>query len=233
MQGLGFVYCLEPWIDRCYADRAKERTEALIRHQEFFNTQPYMASLLIGMVCALEEDASTSGPEERPVKLERLRVLKAGAAAALAGMGDAFFWGTLRPFGAALSLILWMVLRTRMGWLGAALGAAGAYLVAYNLPAQWWRWHSLRKGYEWRDAIAEHLKDIPVQAAMRVLRLTGLVGVVVIVTLMMSAAPWEQRLAGGVALAVYAGLKFLPVSAYRLYAASCAAGILAALAGWM
>ncbi|MDD5655735.1 MAG: PTS system mannose/fructose/sorbose family transporter subunit IID, partial [Elusimicrobia bacterium] len=104
MQSLGFALCVEPWLERCYGAQDEARREARLRHQEFFNTQPYMAPLVLGMVCALEEDIAAADAVARPGKVARLRTLKTAAAAALAGLGDALFWGSLRPFCAILAL---------------------------------------------------------------------------------------------------------------------------------
>jgi mannose PTS system EIID component len=56
MQGLGLMLALEPWLKRCWG--AAGAKEALRRHDGFFNTQPFMAPLVVGMTCALEEEAA-------------------------------------------------------------------------------------------------------------------------------------------------------------------------------
>ncbi len=231
MQSLGFAFCLDPWIERCWSGRDEEIREARLRHQEYFNTQPYMASLVIGMVCALEEAAAGATDADRPAKIERLKALKSAAAAALAGVGDAMFWGALRPFCAALALTCALALRQRP--MEAAVCAAGVYLIAHNAPALWLRWRFLRLGYEWKDQIAVRLKSWPGQKAIRALRASGLALALVSGVLLLGAVPAPQRPIGLLALVAALLLSLARVSAYRIYAAAAGAGYLAYLAGWM
>ena len=184
------------------------------------------------MVCALEEEVAHTAPDGRSAKVARLKVLKAAASAAMAGLGDAIFWGALRPSCAALALFLALWLK-RYGWTQAALGAGAGYLAAYNLPAIALRWRLLRWGYDWKDQIATRLKDWPSQALIKRLRLVGLVLALAAGAFMLRFAPESRRFAGMLALAVYLGLKFAGVPTYRLYAATCVAGFCAALVGWM
>jgi len=231
MQGLGFAYCLEPWIERCWSGQNGAHREAQLRHQEYFNTQPYMASLVVGMVCALEEDASSSSAEERPAKVARLMTLKTAAASALAGLGDALFWGTLRPFCAALALAGALVLWPRSPW--AAAWAAGAYLLAYNGPAVTLRWRFLRLGYEWKDQIAVRFQEWPGRRLIKGLRVGGLALALAASVLMLRTVPERQRMLGALALAAAVGLQMTRVSAYRLYTAAGLTGLAASLAGWL
>src|SRR5581483_1504316 len=96
MQGLGLAWALEPWLKRIYRTAA-ERRAALQRHAEYFNTQPYVASLIVGLVCAMEEDAAALPEAQRAAAYARIRAVKSALASSLAGAGDAFFWGALRP----------------------------------------------------------------------------------------------------------------------------------------
>lgn len=239
MQNLGLTYCLEPWLERCYARRPRERDAALGRHLDYFNTQPYMASFIIGMICALEEEAAALPAEEGRSRLETMERLKKAASAALAGLGDALFWGALRPFGAALAwlaaLLLWP-----FGAAAGAAGAAAAYLGACNAPALLIRWKGIRWGYEWRERLAPRLSEFPWQAAITRLRRGGLLLAAAACALMAAGAPgpgaWASGLgpAGALAAAGYlAAARFWPaaLSAPRGYAALCLAGAAATAAG--
>jgi len=231
MQSLGFAHCLEPWLRRCWAGRGEELRAARLRHQEYFNTQPYVASLVVGMVCALEEEAAAAPDAERPAKVERLKALKFAAASALAGLGDALFWGALRPFCAALALAGALALSPWGPW--AAAWAAGAYLLVYNGVAMTFRWRCLRLGYEWKDQIAVRLQSWRGQRLIRGLRVGGLVLGAAAAVLMLRLVPPPQRLLGLLALAAGLGLREAGVSAYRLYAGAAAAGAAASWAGWL
>ena len=232
MQGLGFAYGLEPWIERCYAGQEELAAQARLRHQEFFNTQPYMSTFVMGMVCALEEDVAAAAPEERPARVERLRTLKSAAASALAGVGDSLFWVTLRPACAALALAgalffsLWSV-RAGAAW------TLVAYLGLYNGVTIPWRWTFLRLGYEWKEQIAARLKDWSGPRLMRRLRWVAMAAALAVFALLLWSASDGERLTGAVTVAVAWVLKTWRISAYKLYAAAVMAGIVAAWVGWL
>ncbi|MCX5796885.1 MAG: PTS system mannose/fructose/sorbose family transporter subunit IID [Elusimicrobia bacterium] len=232
MQSLGLAFCLEPWLARCWAGQDAAARAARLRHHEFFNTQPYMASLVVGMVCALEEEAAAApAGERRDLLVQRLKTLKTAAASALAGVGDALFWGALRPLCAGLAAAVALALWDRPPW--AAAWAVVAYLLVHNALALTMRWGLLRLGYDWRDQIAARLKGWPVQRVIRILRAAGLVLVLAAAALLLRAAPPPQRLVGACALAAALLLRAARVSPYRLYAAAVLAGGAASWAGWL
>ena len=55
MQNVGWAYALIPAIKKLYTTK-EDRVAALKRHLEFFNTHPYVASPIIGVTLALEEE---------------------------------------------------------------------------------------------------------------------------------------------------------------------------------
>src|SRR5512144_3368608 len=58
MQTLGFAYAIEPALRKLYSYQ-NEYGERLKVHLEYFNTQPYFASFIIGAAVRLEEDRAT------------------------------------------------------------------------------------------------------------------------------------------------------------------------------
>ncbi|MBI4423115.1 MAG: PTS system mannose/fructose/sorbose family transporter subunit IID [Elusimicrobia bacterium] len=232
MQNLGFAFTLLPWLRRIQRRGGGSAAEGLKRHLEFFNTQPYMASFIIGVTGRLEEDLSAAPPEARPELAARISRLKQGFGAALAGIGDAFFWATLRPFCAALAIAVWLFAWT-VGSPSPVLWGLGTYLCAYNAPALWVRWRGLELGYLWGETAAVELKRFRWHDRIRVLRWAGLVvaaGVcfcALLVPPWSAAASWTNVLLLAAALAVRA----YGVATPRIYAASVAAAFLAALAG--
>jgi len=231
MQSLGLGFCLEPWLARCWSGQGDGGREARLRHQEYFNTQPYMASLIVGMICAIEEEVAGSPAAARPGKIARLQSLKAAAASALAGLGDALFWGALRPFCAGLALT--GALALGFGSWRAAAWAAAAGLIAYNAVALPLRWRFLRRGYEWKDQIANRLKSWQGQRFIRDLRWTGLALIWAAVALLLRDTAPAQRLAGVLALIAALALRGARVSAYRIYGGAVLAGLAASWAGWL
>src|SRR5699024_7501658 len=63
MQNGGWVYSMIPAIKRLYKTK-EDRAAALERHLEFFNTHPYVASPILGVTLALEEDRAIGSTVE-------------------------------------------------------------------------------------------------------------------------------------------------------------------------
>ncbi len=133
MQGLGYAFTMEPALDDLYQDE-QLRCERKRQHLEFFNTQPYVANLVIGMNLALEERLS----EGKKSFSSLIQSIKLGMMGPLAGVGDSFFWGTLRPL---------------LGSLGAAMALHGNvmgpifFFVSWNVIRLGSRWGLLFYGY--------------------------------------------------------------------------------------
>lgn len=126
MQTLGFAFAIEPVLRKLYPDRA-EYNERLKHHLEYFNTQPYFASFILGAVMRKEEARAAGRDDTRDVS-----DLKTALMAPLGALGDSFFWGALKPFAAIIAVGTLMM---------GAWWAPILYLVLFNL------WHiSLRIG---------------------------------------------------------------------------------------
>ncbi len=122
MQNGGWAYSMIPAIKKLYPTQ-EGRTEALKRHMEFFNTHPYVASPILGVTLALEEERANG----KPVDDAAIQGVKIGMMGPLAGIGDPVFWFTVRPMlgalGASLALsgnilgpILFFVLWNAIRW---------------------------------------------------------------------------------------------------------------------
>lgn len=122
MQNGGWAYSMIPAIKKLYPTQ-EGRREALKRHMEFFNTHPYVASPILGVTLALEEERANG----KPVDDAAIQGVKIGMMGPLAGIGDPVFWFTVRPMlgalGASLALsgnilgpILFFVLWNAIRW---------------------------------------------------------------------------------------------------------------------
>ncbi len=98
MQALGFCFSMVPAIRRLYPENNEARKQAIRRHLEFFNTQPFVAAPILGVTTALEEQRA-NGAE---IDDGAINGIKVGLMGPLAGVGDPIFWGTVRPVFAAL-----------------------------------------------------------------------------------------------------------------------------------
>lgn len=232
MQGLGFAWALQPWLERLYPD-AEVLRKALERHSEYFNTQPYVASLIVGLTCRLEEHAAVLPLDQREAAYARLHAVKNALGSSLAGMGDAFFWTALRPAAAACALLAG-VIALKLGSPRAGLAMAGTYLLAYNIPALWLRWRGLALGYAWGEQLPTRLRALDVQGLVRRVRLGGTALTLALFGAVAAQAGRGQAVLGAlVAAAFWTLYRAFPrrVNAMRLYGGSCAAGWLAAAAG--
>ncbi|HDR1238845.1 TPA: PTS mannose transporter subunit IID [Pasteurella multocida] len=99
MQALGFAYSMVPVIKRLYPDpNSRERKDAIKRHLEFFNTQPFVAAPVLGVTIAMEEERANG----KEIDDAAINGIKVGLMGPLAGVGDPIYWGTARPVFAAL-----------------------------------------------------------------------------------------------------------------------------------
>ncbi|WP_154861773.1 PTS system mannose/fructose/sorbose family transporter subunit IID, partial [Clostridium diolis] len=96
MQAIGFCVTLIPALKKLY--KGDELSAALKRHLEFFNTQPFMATPIMGITAAMEEQKANGADIDEA----SISGVKIGLMGPLAGVGDPIFWGTLRPVLAAL-----------------------------------------------------------------------------------------------------------------------------------
>ncbi len=93
MQSIGLAFCLLPGLRRLY-DSPEELNKALKRHQQPFNTHPFLAGILAGAALKIEEESGT------PQETEAFLQTSMGPVAAL---GDPFFFGALPVFVAVFA----------------------------------------------------------------------------------------------------------------------------------
>ncbi len=158
MQNTGFATAMMPVIKRLFP-QGEEQKKALLRHFEHFNTQPYVASIIMGMIAAKEKEYASSGDTKI---LDDISRLKEQTARAFAALGDMFFWGTWRPFISLLGIVIvYSGIILKETWLMGA--GAAVFLIVYNLIPLMVRWYGLRLGYEKQEgAIEIILKAKPV-----------------------------------------------------------------------
>ncbi len=93
MQAAGFTLSMVPTFKKIYGDQKEEIAAAMMNNMDFINTEPHMATFLMGLIVSLEEAG-----EDR----EMIKGIKTGLFGPLAGLGDAIFWFTLLPISAAI-----------------------------------------------------------------------------------------------------------------------------------
>lgn len=143
MQNGGWAFSMIPAIKRLYQSK-EDRAAALERHLEFFNTHPYVASPIIGVTLALEEERANGVP----VDDKAIQGVKVGMMGPLAGIGDPMFWFTVKPILGALAASLALS--------GNILGPI-LYFVLWNIIRMGFMWYSQELGYKAGSKITEDL----------------------------------------------------------------------------
>ncbi len=169
LQGPGLAFALDPWLQACWGEDPAGLLAARRRHLEHFNTHPIAAWLTAGIVCRQEAAAAALSGAAREAAIGKIRELKTGLGAALAGLYDSFFWGALRP-ASALAGILAAQAAYLLGSPHAPAWAAAAALLAYNVPAVAARIFGLRRGWADGERAAAELTKFPAQIWIRGLR---------------------------------------------------------------
>lgn len=143
MQNGGWAFAMIPAIKRLYKTK-EDRAAALERHLEFFNTHPYVASPIIGVTLALEEERA-NGMAIDDVTIQGVKV---GMMGPLAGIGDPVFWFTVRPI---------------LGALGASLALSGnilgpiIFFLAWNIIRMAFTWYTQEFGFKAGSRISDDL----------------------------------------------------------------------------
>jgi len=143
MQNGGWAYAMIPAIKKLYKTK-EDRAAALERHLEFFNTHPYVASPVIGVTLALEEERANG----MPIDDITIQGVKVGMMGPLAGIGDPVFWFTVRPILGALAASLAMS--------GNILGPI-IFFFAWNIIRMAFMWYTQEFGFKAGSRISEDL----------------------------------------------------------------------------
>lgn len=143
MQNGGWAYALIPALKKLYPNK-QDASDALKRHLEFFNTHPYIASPIIGVTLALEEEKANGADIDDAA----IQGVKVGMMGPLAGIGDPVFWFTVRPI---------------LGAIGASLAATGSiigplfFFFAWNIIRIAFLWYTQELGYKQGSEITKDL----------------------------------------------------------------------------
>ena len=145
MQSMGFCVTMMPAIRRLYSKK-EDQAAALKRHLEFFNTQPWIGSAIMGVTAAMEEERANGAPIDDGA----ISGVKVGLMGPLAGVGDPIYWGTARIILAALGASLAL---ENGNILGPIL-----FFVGINLIRVITRWYSMQYGYQKGTEIVQDME---------------------------------------------------------------------------
>lgn len=177
MQGLGALFVLSPLLRNIY--QGEELLQACARHLSYFNTHPFVAPLILSGVAKLEADGAAA--EE----IDEFRQLLMAPCAA---MGDAFFWGGVRPFAAVLAMFF---------ALHGSLLAPIVLLVIFNVPHLLVRVAGFVKGCDLAEGVVDflarcRLPDLAIRLKQGTLILLGILcAELTYSTLNFARLPWN------------------------------------------
>lgn len=164
MQALGFCFSMIPVIRRLYHKNSQAQKEAIKRHLEFFNTHPYIAAPILGVIMAMEEKKANADADSDSGNINNnnnnhnstvtiddasINGLKVGLMGPLAGVGDPIFWGTVRPVLAALG--------SGIAITGSILGPI-LFFVLFNAIRLMTRYYGIFYGYTKGIHIVDDIK---------------------------------------------------------------------------
>lgn len=152
MQTFGYLAAMLPVVDELY-DNDEDKVNSLRTYTTFFNTEPQIGTLVVGLTAGLEE-ARANG---EPLDDETINGIRAGLMGPLAGLGDSIIVGTFIP------ILLGIALGLSTG--GSVLGPL-FYIVAWNVAMYFGMKYAYNQGYTMGGAAVEALVG-PQSAALR------------------------------------------------------------------
>ena len=155
----GYLTSMLPIVEELYKDKAEQK-EAMQTYTAFFNTEPQLGALVVGITAGLEE-ARANGDA---VDGETINGMRAGLMGPIAGIGDSLVVGTLIP------VLLGIALGLSKG--GNPIGAL-FYILVWNVLIYGGMRFAYFKGYELGDKAVEFLVGPKGQALRKAISVIG------------------------------------------------------------
>ena len=152
MHAVGIIFTLAPALER-YCKTPEKHREALMRHSTFFNITQTVSTFCLGLVTAMEREAS----EDPSFDVSAITAVKTSLMGPMSAIGDSLFWGVLRLLAASICIPL-----AQNGLIVAPL----LFLAIYNIPGMVLRRYLLFTGYTMGTTF---LKEIAGSGAMKIL----------------------------------------------------------------
>jgi mannose/fructose/N-acetylgalactosamine-specific phosphotransferase system component IID len=134
MQTFGYMWSMLPIIQELYSN-PEDQKKNLATYSPFFNTEPQIGSIVVGITAGLEE-ARANGAED--IDDEMINGIRAGLMGPLAGIGDSLIVGTYIPILLGIAL-------------GFSNGGSPAgilfYIIVWNATSIWFQHTIYMKGY--------------------------------------------------------------------------------------
>ena len=131
---LGYSFSMIPALKKIYKGDTAKLSSALKRHLEFFNITPWLSTFPLGISIAMEEQNKLNEDFDE----DSITNVKIALMGPMSGIGDSFFWGTLRVIATGIG--------TSLALQGNILGPI-LFLLIFNIPAIIARYYGLFIGY--------------------------------------------------------------------------------------
>jgi len=155
-QNFGFMYVLYPIIKK-FNKSKNDIVKQLLQNFEYFNTNPYFASFVFGVSMNLIESH----------KENELNKFKFDVMSPLAGLGDAFVWGIVRPFLVLISAGF-ILMNIYWGWLIFFLG----FNITVNI---FFRLYGIILGYKYGINVIFNIAKMNLQNAIHKIKQISLI----------------------------------------------------------
>ena len=159
MQTFGYLVSMLPIVEDLY-DNKDDQAKNLRTYSAFFNTEPQIGSMIVGVTVGLEE-ARANG---QPIDDDTINGIRAGLMGPLAGIGDSLIVGTLIP------ILLGIAMGLSEG--GSVLGPI-FYIVVWNLLAFFGMRFAYYQGYKLGGDAVEALVGPNAQALREAIVMVG------------------------------------------------------------
>jgi len=136
MQAPALVRMLAAVREKLYPNDPERQQRLLQRHTPFFNTEPYVGSIVPGIVLGMEEENALGGN----LSEEMITSMKTALMGSFAGIGDSLYVGTMIPVLLAVAIGI-------SGDSGSVLGPV-FYILAHLCIMFPLTWLLFRRGYE-------------------------------------------------------------------------------------
>lgn len=182
MGHVGFTWSLIPILRKLYPNEADFRA-AMKRHMELYNVTPYIATLPVSIAAAMEE----ANAADENFDTSAISNVKLALMGPLSGIGDAFYWGTLRILATGIG--------TSLALQGSLLGPL-LFLLVFNVPHYIIRYLLTFVGYRFGSDMITKIQESGLMDT--IVKMASIMGAMVIGAMTMEMVTVDVPIAIGV-----------------------------------
>lgn len=192
MGNVGYTFAMYPILKKLYPDK-QDLANAMKRHLTVYNVTPYISTFPMGISAAMEEANSM----QEDFNEQSISDVKTALMGPLSGIGDAFFWGTLRVIATGIGCTLAL----KGNILGVIL-----FLLVFNVPHYILRYIGTFLGYKFGSkSIAKITESGLMESVMQAASIVGMM-VVGAMTMEMTAVNFTTQIGSGEEASTLQGL---------------------------